>query len=209
MNEIGALRREADRLASDSASACVRSITEQSQIFREISISPRILALLPDQNLLPVRSILFDKTPLENWPVAWHQDLTICVEENISCPDYGPWSLKNGVPHVQPPVKLLESMATVRIHLDPTGSNNGALMVIPGSHRHGRLSRPQIEELTAIQPITCECEPGDILLMSPLILHASRRSQHPSRRRILHLEYAPTTSLDPLLTWHETTSIPA
>lgn len=208
-DEIKELRSEADRIAIESSSACVRRIGELSKIFRELSLSARITGLLPDQSLLPVRSILFDKTPSENWPVAWHQDLTICVAENIPCEGYGPWSVKDDIPHVQPPVELLESMTTVRIHLDPTGSDNGALMLIPGSHRHGRLSRSQIEELTATQPDTCECEPGDILLMSPLLLHASRRSQHPSRRRILHFEYALPSALHPLLSWHETTSIPA
>ncbi|MBG7609140.1 MAG: phytanoyl-CoA dioxygenase family protein [Verrucomicrobia bacterium] len=81
-----------------------------------------------------MRSILFDKTATENGPVAWHQGLTICTKQEIPTEGYGPWSNKDGVPHVQPPVALLKTMVTTRIHLDPTNSNNGALMVIPGSH---------------------------------------------------------------------------
>jgi hypothetical protein len=50
----------------------------------------------------------------------------------------------------------------------------------------------------------CICEPGDVLLMSPLLLHSSLRSTKPNRRRILHFEYAPPNALDPRLTWHET-----
>jgi ectoine hydroxylase-related dioxygenase (phytanoyl-CoA dioxygenase family) len=94
-------------------------------------------------------------------------------------------------------------MVTVRIHLDPTGQENGALRVIAGSHLHGRLSPESIAELTAGGAYTCDCQPGDVLLMSPLILHSSKRSARPDRRRILHFEYAPTDALDPRLAWHE------
>jgi hypothetical protein len=31
----------------------------------------------------PVRAILFNKTPEANWSLAWHQDRTICVKENV------------------------------------------------------------------------------------------------------------------------------
>lgn len=202
--EIEYLRREADRIASQAGSACVRRLNDLSAAFRELSVSGKISALLVNANLQPVRSILFDKTPSENWPVAWHQDLTICTKARAECDGYGPWSLKDGIPHVQPPVALLASMVTVRIHLDPTGGENGALRVIPGSHLHGRLDQESIAALTAGDAHTCECQPGDVLLMSPLILHSSKRSARPDRRRILHFEYAPPDALDSRLTWHET-----
>jgi ectoine hydroxylase-related dioxygenase (phytanoyl-CoA dioxygenase family) len=194
--EIHMLREEADRVATAAGSACVRHLRDRSGMFRDLARSPEILSLLPSLDLQPVRSILFDKTPSENWPVAWHQDLTICTKAQIPCEGYGPWSMKDGVPHVQPPVELLGKMVTVRIHLDPTGADNGALRVIPDSHLHGRLSPESIAAFTADNTHTCECQPGDVLLMSPLILHSSQRSASPTRRRILHFEYAPTHALD-------------
>ena len=202
-DEILALRHEADRVAADAGSACVRHLRDHSGMFRELARSSKILSLLSDPDLQPVRSILFDKTPSENWPVAWHQDLTICTKTEIACEGYGPWSIKDGVPHVQPPVDLLKKMVTVRIHLDPTDADNGALRVIPESHLHGRLNPASITDFAAAKPHTCECHPGDVLLMSPLILHSSLRSASPCRRRILHFEYAPTDALDARLTWHE------
>ena len=202
--EIHALRREEDRVAAEAGSACVRHLRERSGIFRDLARSPKIISLLPNTGLQPVRSILFDKTPSENWPVAWHQDLTICTKAQVDCEGYGPWSVKDGVHHVQPPVSLLEQMVTLRIHLDPTDSDNGALRVTPGSHRHGRVSASSIAELAARDAHTCECQPGYVLLMSPLILHSSKRSIRPDHRRILHFEYAPTDALDSRLTWHET-----
>jgi hypothetical protein len=67
----------------------------------------------------PVRAIYFDKTPDSNWNVAWHQNLTIAVRERRDAAGFGPWSVKAGVPHVQPPVELLEHLVAVRLHLDP------------------------------------------------------------------------------------------
>ena len=53
--------------------------------------------------------------------------------------------MKEGIPHVQPPTAILEQMLTVRIHLDRTDESNGALKVIPGSHRQGKLSNLEID----------------------------------------------------------------
>lgn len=206
LSEIETFRAEADQIASKAGSACVRRLNERSPLFDRLSASSRLVSLFPESKLLTVRSILFDKTPAENWPVAWHQDLTICVAKEIDCENYGSWSIKDGIPHVQPPVALLNRMVTARIHLDPTGEDNGALSVVPGSHLHGRLASERIAKLAAESSILCECQPGDVLLISPLILHSSKRSTRPNRRRILHFEYAPPDALDSRLSWHETKS---
>ncbi len=203
--EIESLRDEANRVTCRSGSACARNIRGKSPTFDALSSSPKLLSLLPSK-LMAVRSILFDKTPEANWLVAWHQDLTISVAEEVPCDEFGPWSIKDGVPHVQAPVGLLNRMVTARIHLDPTGKDNGALSVVPGSHLRGKLTSESITRLSNESSITCECQPGDVLLMSPLILHSSKRSTVPNRRRILHFEYAPPDALDSRLTWNETPS---
>jgi hypothetical protein len=154
----------------------------------------------PDADAFPVRAIFFDKTPQANWSVPWHQDLTIAVTERIEAPGFNGWSTKHGVLHVQPPVAILESMITLRLHLDPCAADNGALKVIPGSHRHGKLESPAISEW-AKQPVrTCEIEAGGALLMRPLLLHASSQATSPRHRRVLHIEYA-TTELPGGLRW--------
>ena len=91
-----------------------------------------------------VRGILFDKTPAANWRVPWHQDLTIAVQTRRDVPGNGPWSVKAGVPHVQPPVVVLKRMLTVRLHLDACDAANGPLRVLPSSHREVCLSRDAI-----------------------------------------------------------------
>jgi ectoine hydroxylase-related dioxygenase (phytanoyl-CoA dioxygenase family) len=151
----------------------------------------------------PVRAIFFDKSPAANWLVPWHQDVTLAVQGPVETPGFGPWSRKDGIPHVQAPAEWLARMLTVRLHLDACDASNGALRVIPGSHRYGRLAADRISALkTATPEVLCEAAAGDGLLMRPLLLHASSKSIGDRRRRILHIEYCS----DPLpagMAWHE------
>ena len=138
-----------------------------------------------------VRAIWFNKSPEANWLVAWHQDLAIAVRERVEAPGFGGWSVKEGVPHVQPPAEVLERMLTVRVHLDDADAENGALRVIGGTHLAGRLDAEQIETVRREREETiCTARAGDALLMRPLLLHASGRSTSERPRRVLHLEYA-------------------
>lgn len=201
-SEIKVLREEAEKLSRNEGSACVRRIRSKSEKMDELATSERLRGLLTI-GLSPVRSILFDKTPEENWPVAWHQDLTIAVSEQHDIEGYGPWSCKDGVVHVQPPLEVLENMMTLRIHLDDTPDSNGALRVIPKSHRKGKIDSRAVRSHLNTSEVICACNAGDVLLMSPLILHASKRAESPKKRRILHFEYAVPNSLDDRLSWHE------
>jgi ectoine hydroxylase-related dioxygenase (phytanoyl-CoA dioxygenase family) len=138
-----------------------------------------------------VRSTLFDKPIESNWAVPWHQDVTIEVQEQIEVEGFGPWSVKDGLISVQPPESVLENMLTLRLHVDDTDDENGALIVDPGSHRLGKL---RINDIVPKNPTVCSCEAGDILLMRPLLFHASNRSVSAKPRRVLHLDFA----LEPL-----------
>jgi hypothetical protein len=152
----------------------------------------------------PVRAIYFDKTPEANWGVVWHQDLTLALAARVEVPGYGPWTVKDGLPHVQPPAEVLAGMLTLRLHLDDADEGNGALRVIPGSHREGRLDAVAIEAWRARGPeVLCAAAAGDVLLMRPLLLHASGKSAGARHRRVLHLEYA-CGALPGGLCWHET-----
>lgn len=138
-----------------------------------------------------VRAILFDKTPDANWKVTWHQDLTIAVRERREVPGFTSWSEKAGVSHVQPPVSILANMLAVRLHLDDCGLDNGPVRVLPGSHLHGRIAEPDIPGWRQrVAEVVCTVPRGGVLLMRPLLLHASSPATSPSRRRVLHIEYA-------------------
>lgn len=149
-----------------------------------------------------VRILYFDKQPGSNWKLPYHQDLTIAVGSKHDVPGYGPWSVKDGIPHVQPPVGVLEHMIAVRLHLDRCHASNGALRVIPGSHAHGKLTLAEVDECVVRErEVTAEAEAGDAILMRPLLLHASSPSSSPSHRRVLHIEYA-AADLCPPLQWY-------
>jgi ectoine hydroxylase-related dioxygenase (phytanoyl-CoA dioxygenase family) len=156
-----------------------------------------------NKDLFPVRALFFDKTPDTNWQVPWHQDLTIAVAEKIEVPEFEAWSVKEEIIHVQPPCKILEGMATLRLHLDNCDKNNGALKVIPRSHTEGKLDAVRIKEWTSKEKIAvCEVSNGGALLMRPLLLHSSSPSKNPSHRRVLHIEYA-SNELPGGLKWFE------
>lgn len=151
----------------------------------------------------PVRAIFFDKIPNANWNVAWHQDTTIAVDRRVDIDGFGPWSTKDGVIHVEPPEYILKNLLTLRLHLDATDSDNGALRVIPGSHQKGRLRSNEILTLVeSSQIMECLASPGDVLLMNPLLVHSSRKSRNPSHRRIIHVEFS-SSLLPAPLDWHE------
>ncbi len=157
-------------------------------------------ALAPDAFL--VRAILFDKVPDANWTVPWHQDTAIPVQKRMNAEGFGPWSEKAGVLHVRPPSHVLDHMLTIRVHLDACTSDNGALQVIPGSHRLGRRDESEVSTIVgAGEAHICEVATGDVLLMKPLLLHASRPAKLPQRRRVIHLEFA-YELLPSGLEWH-------
>jgi ectoine hydroxylase-related dioxygenase (phytanoyl-CoA dioxygenase family) len=149
-----------------------------------------------------VRGIFFDKTPGANWPVAWHQDLSLAVSEKRDVNGWGNWSMKAGIQHVQPPVDILDRMVTLRIQLDDNGTDNGPLRVLPGSHRLGRIKADRIAVLRAEIPEHCCVAPaGSALAMKPLILHASSAAKNPAHRRVIHIEFAPKDLLPSEFRW--------
>jgi ectoine hydroxylase-related dioxygenase (phytanoyl-CoA dioxygenase family) len=138
-----------------------------------------------------VRGLFFDKNSATNWKVPFHQDLSIAVRERIDTAGFGPWSLKAGVLHTQPPLSILENMLAIRIHLDDCFADNGALRVLRGTHKLGRLTSSQIKTYRQeIEETVCEVPTGSIVIMRPLLLHASSVAVLPKHRRVIHLEYA-------------------
>jgi ectoine hydroxylase-related dioxygenase (phytanoyl-CoA dioxygenase family) len=139
----------------------------------------------------PVRAVMFDKTASTNWAVGWHQDRTIAVRARRDAPGFGPWTIKAGVPHVEPPFEILAGMITLRLHLDDCDADNAPLLVAPGSHRLGRVPAPDAAATAArIGHATCLAAAGDLWIYATPILHASERARRPGRRRVLQVDYA-------------------
>jgi hypothetical protein len=140
---------------------------------------------------MPVRAILFNKSPAANWSLGWHQDRAICVKEKREAPGFGPWTVKRGMQHVAPPFDLLSRMVTLRVHLDDVVETNAPLLIAPGSHVLGIVPAARVKEVAeAHGPYACLADAGDIWVYATPILHASDIAVAPTRRRVLQIDYA-------------------
>jgi hypothetical protein len=147
-----------------------------------------------------VRGLYFDKPPGHTWALPWHRDMTVAVKSHGVIGRFRKPTLKAGVPHMEAPRELLESMVTARIHLDDMTDDNGPLRVMPKSHR--QRSTADVDDHSAI---SLHCKAGDVLLMRPLLCHASAHgnSGHDGHRRVVHLEFAPNAELPDEYEWHD------
>lgn len=163
-------------------------------------LRPVLEPCFPD-GCFPVRAILFDKSPQQNWALGWHQDRTICVRSRVDVPGFGPFSMKQGLVHVEPPFALIRRMRTLRIHLDPVTQDNAPLIVASGSHALGRIPVQEVAAIAeASSKIVCLAERGDVWAYATSILHASERSTSSNRRRVLQVDYT-NDSLPGGLAW--------
>lgn len=133
------------------------------------------------------KSIYFDKPEKSNWFVGYHQDLTISVDKKMEIENFENWTVKQNQFAVQPPKEILENNFTIRIHMDKTTKENGALKVIKNSHSKGIL---RIENLEMEDETICEVEKGGIMIMRPLLFHASSKTTNNERRRVIHIEFS-------------------
>jgi ectoine hydroxylase-related dioxygenase (phytanoyl-CoA dioxygenase family) len=154
------------------------------------------------RDLVAVKATLFDKSPKANWRAQWHQDRTVSVAERLDVPGYGPWSTKARVLHAEAPPEVLAQMLAIRIHLDNCNTDNGPLRVIAGSHLLGKLDDDELAGLVARTACAEVVAPrGSIVLMRPLLVHASSMAKVSDHRRVLHIEFAPLEIISPLK-WH-------
>lgn len=169
-----------------------RNLLDISEV-RELALSLRpIVESFLGTGPFAVRGTLFDKIAGANWHVPRNQDLTILVRERRDVEGFGPWTIKGGRTAVQTPREVLERMLAVRVHLDDCPPDNGALRLLPGSHRQGYVG----------EEVTPHLRAGDALLMRPLTVHASSPSANASHRRVIHIDFA-ASDLPGGLEWFE------
>jgi hypothetical protein len=147
----------------------------------------RLASTALGSSVTAVDATFFDKNAGANWVVPSHQDVVVPA----SAVPLGTDSFERyGSVYSDAPDDVLRRMVAARIHFDDCPPENGALAVLPGSHRR----RLRSDELAALSPsdfTTCAARAGDILLMSPLVVHRSSPALDPRRRRVLHVLYGP------------------
>ena len=191
--ELEYLLPDIERLSSHRSRAGVRHLLSNPAVAK-LSTDRRMLGIAKSvlgNDAFPFKATLFDKSPDSNWLITWHQDTALPLREKQETQGWGPWSTKEGIIYAHAPASALERVVALRLHLDASDQENGPLRVIPGSHRHGVLSDQQVENIVGkIKHVTCLIEQGGVIVMRPLIIHASSKSQSDKPRRVLHIEYA-------------------
>ncbi len=97
-------------------------------IVRELAASVAVRTLAEavlGKRCFAVKGTFFNKTQESNWKVAWHQDLTIMVRERKEVAEFGPWTVKEGIAHVQPTAEVLSRILAMRLHHDASEADNG------------------------------------------------------------------------------------
>lgn len=166
----------------------LKEIPETKNLVFNDNLKSLVKQLFGD-NYFVVKSIYFDKPETSNWYVSYHQDLTISVDKKVELDNFGPWTTKQNQFAVQPPINILQNIYTIRIHLDDTDENNGALRVIPKSHLK-KIYRPETIDWTTETEMTYKVSKGGIMIMKPLILHSSSRTTNNKKRRVIHIEFS-------------------
>ncbi len=182
----------------------IRQFLKEIPVFNNILFNDRLRNLIREfmgENYFVIKSIYFDKPEQSNWFVAYHQDLTISVDKKAAVQGYGPWTVKQDQFAVQPPLAILQRIYTLRIHLDDTDEENGALKVIIGSHLKG-IYRPETIDWEKETEVFCPVKSGGVMIMRPLLLHASNKTTNQKKRRVLHVEFS-DVELPDGLNWAE------
>ncbi len=206
-SEIETLKESMTTLSTRNAGSRIRF--REHAFLAKLVRSPRVRSLIEPtlgRKAIAVRALVFDKRPKANWGVRWHQDKTIAVKIKTKAPGYYGWSLKQGVSHVHPPSKIMEEMLALRLHLDEAGPANGGLQVCPGSHTLGCLPEAEVHNVVnSVGSTATKAHCGDAILMRPLLIHSSTRSQV-GRRRVIHIEFASAPLPQPL-EWNDPISL--
>lgn len=188
---LAALKAALDPFSGDEAGVRLHGVKALEPFLKSTGCVGAVAAAALGASARPVRAILFNKTPEANWSLGWHQDRTICVKERRDAPGFGPWTVKSGMIHVAPPFDLLTRMVTLRAHLDAVPDTNAPLLVAPGSHKFGRVTVDEVDDVVRrCGIVTCTAQAGDVWLYATPILHASEAASSPASRRVLQVDFA-------------------
>jgi ectoine hydroxylase-related dioxygenase (phytanoyl-CoA dioxygenase family) len=178
----------------DDNTAGIRTLLEMPWCLRladGLCSDSGVRSLLPSPAHL-VQCTLFAKVHANNWLVSLHQDLSIPVAERVESTECRGWSQKEGQIFVQPPVSVLQELVAVRLYLDDCDARNGALRVVPGSHCLGRFTSAGAQHARDVRGETSVPVPrGGVMIMRPLLLHASSKASIDLPRRVLHYVFGP------------------
>jgi hypothetical protein len=152
-----------------------------------LQLASRILAA-PAQL---IRVSARDEREPAHWLVPWRQMRTIRVTDRHRVAGFRSWTEKDGAWQVEPPLWVLEQTVLLRVYLDDCRAFDGPTEVLVNTHGSGRLRRVEIAEAQKEKrAMTCLCDRGDVLAISPLALRRRQRATKPRASRVLELTFS-------------------
>lgn len=192
-DEVSEISRQLEPLGT--ANAGTRRLLNEAWcrgLGHRLARDSRLSKLIP-HDACAVQCTYFTKSSIHNWLVTLHQDLSVPVADRVDSEHCSGWSRKEGGLFVQPPSSFLKDILAVRIHLDDTNDESGALRIVPGSHALGRLTAEAIQRAHVdLGEVTVPVSRGGAMVMRPLLLHASQKVRVNRPRRVLHFVYGPS-----------------
>lgn len=139
-------------------------VGQPEPLFAAVLGSPLLLSLaeaICGEDFFPAQDFAVIKNLGDGTTVNWHQDV-------ISSPE--------------------SKTFMVGIYLDPSTEENGALRIIPGSHKSGL----PICDLEKMPHQTLSMQPGDVLAHDLMIAHSSGALESFPQRRVVYFEFMST-----------------
>jgi phytanoyl-CoA hydroxylase len=147
-----------------------------SEPYRRLLEAPAVVELLRSligERVCLFRDVIYPKAARVAREKPWHHDQA-----------YWKW---------EPAGAIVQTMTA----LDPHGLHNGCLQVVPGSHKQswahattGEKSVSLPDEI-ARRAVSLVLDPGDTLVFSSLLLHASAKNTSADDRCVVYIAYCP------------------
>ncbi len=172
--EIRKLKSQLDKYFKKPFADAYPNLFEQAPALKDLIFNKnihRIIAALGSDAQL-IKATYFWSPKAADKHLTWHQDLSFKSR-----------SIKKGKESV------LQNIFSIRVHLDDTNQKNGALKLIPGSHKK-ILNAREIALITENSiPQIGEVQAGGVQIIQPMILHAITSNHQQKNRRLIHLEF--------------------
>lgn len=142
-------------------------VANSNPIFAELLGSPLLLSIaasLCGDDFFPVQDFIVIKTLGDHNEVKWHQDVV---------------------------TKAHEKTFMIGFYLDAANDENGALRVIPGSHK----SNLSICDLEKMEYQSLDMEAGDVLIHNLKIAHSSGELTTFPQRRVVYFEFMSSSAI--------------
>lgn len=161
-----------------------------------INLATRLLAA-PAQ-LVRIEAV--DETKPAHWLAPYRQMRQIAVHDRHRVAGFRNWTLRNETWLVEPPSWVLEQSVVLRIYLDNCSAFDGPFEVLTSTHEEGRMKRVEISDAAkSKRALTCLCDRGDILALSPLALRRRHRANRSAQRRVMELTFSAAALPLPLM----------